>query len=168
MANTEEISQSTPPSTYLTFTLGDEIFAADVTHVLEVMEYRKITRVPRTPEFMRGVIHLRSRVVPVMDLRFKLGLGLTEETPDTCIVMLELPAKGGTTVIGALADSVVEVDELADSEIEPPPEAGGRIHAALVRGLGKRGDELIQILNLDKVFPADELSAAEPDSPRDG
>ena len=97
---------------YLTFRLGEEVFALDIAQVREVLDYTAITRVPRMPEFMRGVINLRGSVVPVVDLRLKFGMAMTERTVNTCIIIAEVAIGGERTLLGALADSVQEVSIL--------------------------------------------------------
>src|SRR5512136_496350 len=97
---------------FLTFKLGEEIFALDITKVREVLDFTSVTKVPRTPEFMRGVINLRGSVVPVVDLRLKFGMSRTENTVNTCIIIVEVTVDGEMIVLGALADSVQEVLDL--------------------------------------------------------
>ena len=145
-------------ATYLTFRLGDEIFAIDVQNVREVLDFTSITRVPRTPDFMRGVINLRGGVVPVIDMRLKFGMESTEDTVDTCVIVMEINLDGDATVVGALADSVSEVFDLDPGQIEPPPRIGTRLKMEFIQGMGKSGDQFIIILDIDKVFSADELS----------
>ena len=106
---------------YLTFKLGEEVFAVDVAKVREILELTPITKVPKTPEFMRGVINVRGSVVPVVDMRLKFGMPRAKETINTCIVVMEVDMDGETSVIGALADSVQEVSEFQPEHIEPPP-----------------------------------------------
>ena len=101
-------------ATYLTFMLDRETFAIPVANVREVLDLAAVTRVPRTPDFMRGVINLRGGVVPVVDMRKKFNLPDAEDTVDTCIIVVEVNVDGDAMVIGALADSVQEVFELAD------------------------------------------------------
>src|SRR5512147_2747291 len=91
---------------YLTFTLADEVFSLDISRVREVLDYTIITRVPRTPEYMRGVINLRGSVVPVVDLRLKFGMEACGVTVNTCIIIVDATVNGATTVLGLLADSV--------------------------------------------------------------
>lgn len=143
--------------TYLTFTLANEQYAVDVSKAREVLEFTAITRVPRTPDFMRGVINLRGSVVPVCDLRLKFGLGATEKTIDTRIVVMEITVRGETAVLGALADSVQEVIELEAGQIEPPPKIGMSIDTQFIKGMGKRNDAFIIILDIDEVFSEEEL-----------
>lgn len=143
---------------YLTFKLGEEVFALDVEKVREVLDYTAITRIPRTPEFMRGVINLRGSVVPVVDLRLAFGLTGTEKTVNTCIVVVEVMLEGETLVLGALADSVEEVIDLEPDQIQPGPRLGASINTDFIRGMGKREAQFVMILDIDKVFSSDQLA----------
>ena len=144
---------------FLTFRLEDEIFALDITKVREVLDYTIVTKVPRTPDFMRGVINLRGSVVPVVDLRLKFGLTRTEQSVSTCVIITEVSIDGEATVLGALADAVQEVLELEPGQIDPPPRLGTRLDTAFIRGMGKRGDEFLILLDIDRVFTFSELDA---------
>lgn len=151
---------------YLTFKLSDEIFALDVAQVREILDFTTITKIPRTPEFMRGVINLRGSVVPVVDMRLKFGLTQTERTVNTCIVVVEISIDDDTTVLGALVDSVQEVFELEPNQIEPAPRIGTRVRTEFIKGMGKRDGDFIMILDIDKVFSAEELSLVnQPGAP---
>jgi purine-binding chemotaxis protein CheW len=143
---------------YLTFRLGDEVFATDVAKVREVLDLTAITAIPRTPEFMAGVINLRGAVVPVVDLRLCFAMAKTESTHNTCIVVVEVMLDGEATVIGALADSVEEVIDLEPEQIEPAPRIG-TIHTDFILGMGTRDAQFIMILDIDRVFSAEELTA---------
>jgi purine-binding chemotaxis protein CheW len=112
---------------YLSFNLDDEVFALDISKVREVLEYTTVTKVPQTPAFMKGVINLRGSVVPVIDMRLKFGMSVTEKTINTCVIIVEINLDGNTTVLGAMADSVQEVFELEEDQIEPAPEIGTRL-----------------------------------------
>jgi len=147
----------TETTQYLTYKLADEIFAVDVAKVREILDFTPATKVPGTPEFMRGVINVRGNVVPVVDMRLKFGLTKTEKTVDTCIVVMEITVDEDTTVLGALVDSVQEVFEIEASQIEPPPRMGTRWRTEFIKGIGKRNDELIIILDIDRVFSSTEL-----------
>ena len=146
---------------YLTFMLGEEVFALDILQVREVLDYTSITRVPRMPAFMRGVINLRGSVVPVVDLRLKFGMSATERTVNTCIIIAEVAIGGERTLLGALADSVQEVIDLEAGQIEPPPRLGASIQAQFIRGMGKRDAHFVIILDVDKVFSGDEISLVQ-------
>lgn len=144
---------------YLTFTLEDELFALDIFSVREVLEYTSITRVPRTPEYMRGIINVRGNAVPVIDLNMKFGRSKTAQTINTSIIIVEVDLEGESTIIGALADAVQEVFELRDDQIDPTPKMGTSIRTDFIRGMGKHEDGFIMILDIDKVFSSEELSA---------
>jgi len=146
---------------YLTYKLENEIFALDISKVREVLDFTRVTKVPRTPDFMRGVINLRGSVVPVVDMRLKFGMTKTEQTVNTCIIIVEIALDGDTTVLGALADSVQEVIELEPSQIEPAPKIGTRLKTEFIRGMGKRNDNFIIILDIDRVFSTDELGIVQ-------
>lgn len=152
-----QASDTTVPSQYLTFTLDQERYAVEIAKVREVLEFTTVSRVPRTPEHTRGMINLRGNIVPVIDLRLKLGLGRTERTVDTCIVITEIEVEGEAVVLGALADSVQEVIELDAASIVPPPRMGTRVDTSFIRGMGKREDQFLVILDLERV-----LSEGEP------
>jgi purine-binding chemotaxis protein CheW len=144
---------------YLTFKLDDEVFALDIAQVREVFDFTTITKVPRTPEFMRGVINLRGSVVPVVDLRLKFGMKKTDKTVNTCIIIVEVTVDGDTIVLGALADSVQEVLELGSENIEPAPKIGTRLRTEFIKGMGRQNDRFIIILDIDEVFSFDELAS---------
>jgi len=143
---------------FLTFKLADEVFALDITKVREVLDFTTVTKVPGTLEFMRGVINLRGSVVPVVDLRLKFGMTKTESTVNTCIIITEVTVDNDTTILGALADSVQEVLDLEAASIAPPPKIGTKLRTEFIKGMGKRDDRFIIILDVDKVFSSDELA----------
>ncbi len=143
---------------FLTFKLDEEIYALDILQVREVLDYTAITKVPKMPQFMRGVINLRGGVVPVIDLRLKFGLNMSENTVDTCIIIMEITLDGETTLLGALADSVQEVITLDSEMIEPPPKIGTRLNTEFIKGMGKKNDDFIILLDIDRVFSSEELS----------
>ncbi len=142
---------------YLTFKLADEIFALDICQVREVLDYTCVTRVPQTPEFMRGVINLRGSVVPVVDMRVKFGMSAIDKGVNTCIIIVEVAVDGETTVLGAMADSVEEVLDMEPDQIEPAPRIGTKLNIEFLRGMGKRDERFIMILDIDKVFSTTEL-----------
>jgi purine-binding chemotaxis protein CheW len=153
------MSEAATSQQYLTFTLDGGRFAIDIERTREVLAFTSATKVPRTPDFMRGVINLRGHVVPVIDLRLKFGLARTETTVNTCVVILEVETAGGPIVLGALADSVQEVIELASDQLAPPPRIGTRIDVDYIRGIGRRDDDFIMILDIDRVLTADDIRA---------
>lgn len=144
---------------YLTFTLDHERYAVEISRVKEVLEFTTVSKVPRTPDFIRGMINLRGNIVPVIDLRLKLGLSATAPTVDTCIVITEIVVDGAPTLLGALADSVQEVLELDPGTIVPPPRMGTRIAVDFLRGISRQEDEFLLVLDIDKVMTEDDLRA---------
>lgn len=150
---------------YLTFKLDSEVFALDVATVREVLDFTTVTKIPRTPEFMRGVINLRGSVVPVVDLRLAFGMSATEKTVNTCIIVMEVRLEGETAIIGALADSVEEVIDLEPEQIESPPKLGTSIRTDFIRGMGKRESHFLMILDIDRVFSADQLMDLRASAP---
>lgn len=155
MSNTTALASAQ----YITFKLGDELFAIDVAQVREVLELPLITRVPTAPAYMRGVVNVRGKAVPIVDLRAKFGLPSTADTLNSRIVVMELMLDGESTVVGGVADSVHEVIELEGAQIEPPPRIAMRWRTELIRGMGRRGDEFIIILDIEAVFSLAELNA---------
>ncbi len=145
-------------SQYLTFRLADEVFALDIGKVREVLDFTTVTRVPRTPDFMRGVINLRGNVVPVVDMRLKFGMSAAEKTVNTCVIITEVEVDGERVILGAMADSVQEVLDLEQGQIEPPPRIGTKLNTDFIRGMGKRDDEFIMILDLDRVFSSVDIA----------
>ncbi|MCJ7602571.1 MAG: chemotaxis protein CheW [Desulfobulbaceae bacterium] len=146
---------------YLTFKLAEEVFALDVGKVREILEFTSITKVPQTPEFMRGVINLRGGVVPVIDLRLNFGMTRTEQTINTCIIVVEVDLDGEVIVLGILADSVQEVVDMEPDNIEPPPHIGTKLNTEFIKGMGKINDYFVMILDIDKVFSANDLLAVQ-------
>ena len=142
---------------YLTFKLEDEVYATNIAQVREVLEFSKVTKVPRTPDYMRGVINLRGRVVPVLDLKLRFGMNRTEQTVNTCVIIVEVNIEGEPLIIGALADSVQEVIEMDASVIEPPPKIGTKLNTEFIHGMGKRDEQFVIILDIDKVFSSENL-----------
>ena len=153
------ISSITETDQYITFKLGDELFAINVAQVREVLEISQITKVPTSPEYMRGVVNVRGKAIPVVDLRLKFGLPKNVDTVHTRIVVMEVEIEGETTVIGGIADSVHEVIELEPGQINPPPRLAMRWRTELIKGMGRRGEEFTIILDINAVFSLDDLSA---------
>jgi purine-binding chemotaxis protein CheW len=148
----------TETTQYLTFRLEDEIYALEIAKVREVLDFTRITKVPQTPDFMRGVINLRGAVVPVTDLRLKFGMTETEKTVNTRIIIMEITVDDEPTELGALADSVQEVMDINPEDIEPAPKIGTRLDTEFIKGMGKKDEEFLMILDIDKVFSRDELA----------
>ena len=146
---------------YLTFTLDNDQFAFPIARVCEVLNYDTVTRVPCMPEFLCGVINLRGHVVPVIDLRIKLGMEAAKKTVNTCIIIVELDIDGNAMRMGALADSVQAVIDLEQDQIEPSSRLGTRVNTEFILGIGKQNDNFIIILNIDRVLSEDELAVMQ-------
>jgi len=146
---------------YLTFTLDNGVYALDIASVREVLEMTAITRVPRTPEFMRGVINLRGNAVPVVDMRRKFGMSRVEDTINTCIIILEIVYDGEAALMGTLVDAVREVIEIRPEDIQPAPRMGTSVASDFIKGMGRQGDEFIIILDIQKLFSTQELTAMQ-------
>lgn len=159
------VSTITETTQYLTFKLDEEIFALDVAKVREILEYSTVTKVPQTPDFMRGVINLRGSVVPVIDLRLKFGMTATEQSVNTCIIVTEVEMNGETILLGTLADSVQEVDEMEPGQIEAAPHIGTRLNTDFIKGMGKQDGNFVMILDIDKVFNTDDLASINESGP---
>jgi purine-binding chemotaxis protein CheW len=158
------VATITETTQFLTFKLEEELFALDIAKVREVLDFTTITKVPRTPGYLRGVINLRGSVVPVVDLRLKFGKSAAEPTVNTCIIIVEVELGGERVVMGALADAVQEVLDLEPNQIEPAPRLGSKLDTDIIRGMGKQGDQFIIILDVDRVFAVEsQETESEPE-----
>jgi purine-binding chemotaxis protein CheW len=146
---------------YLSFELDDEVFAIDISKVREVLEFVSVTRIPQTPDFMRGVINLRGGVVPVVDLKMKFGIGETRKDINTCVIILEVKLRDDSMVIGAMADAVDEVFDLGTDDIEPAPKIGTMLNTDFLKGMGKKDGEFLLLLDIDRVFSEEELEIVQ-------
>jgi len=145
-------------NSFLTFRLGDELFAANVSKVIEILEVPKITKVPRSPEFMRGVVNLRGNVLSVIDSRTKFGLPPTEDTINTCIIVMIVNVEGQDMTLGVIVDAVQEVMEIEESNVQSLPEIGSKYRTEFIEGMVKRDDQFIMILNMNLLFSSSEAT----------
>ncbi len=159
-----DLTQDDEAIQYLTFKLDGESFATEISKVREVLEYTQITPVPRSPEFMQGVINLRGSVVPVVDLRLQFGMAAIKQTVDSCIIIIEVNIEGTSTVLGALTDSVQEVIDLKPEQLEPAPSFGTRIDNDFVQYMGKLEDRFVIVLDMNKVFSLEQINKVEKTS----
>jgi purine-binding chemotaxis protein CheW len=155
LSNTAELDQQQ----YLTFNLGNEIFAIGILAIKEIIEYGNLTEVPMMPEFIRGVINLRGAVVPVVDLAARFGRKGTAVTRRTCIVIIEMGKDGERQNIGVIVDTVNEVLEILPQDIEPAPAFGAKIRTDFISGMGKVASRFVIILDVDHVLSVDEMAA---------
>jgi purine-binding chemotaxis protein CheW len=148
-----------PSGQYLTFALGDEVFATDIRIVREIIQYGPMTTVPLMPHFVRGVINLRGAVVPVIDLQARFGRPAAKVGKKSCIVIFDALRAGERIELGLLVDSVSAVIEIPASAIEPPPNFGAAVRRDFICGMGKVGSRFVIILEPDKAFDVDEMAA---------
>jgi purine-binding chemotaxis protein CheW len=142
---------------HLTFMIGGEEYAVSLLKVKEIIEYDTVTEVPRTPEWIRGVINLRGSVVPVIDLAVKFRQAPSIAGKLTCIVITEIECQGEATIMGIMADSVREVIDLKPQDIEEPPSFGTRVKVDYLLGMARSGKKFCLILDTEKVLSTDEL-----------
>ncbi|OFX77532.1 MAG: hypothetical protein A2X12_10825 [Bacteroidetes bacterium GWE2_29_8] len=143
---------------YLAFRLGGEIFAVSVHKVLEILELQVITKVPHTPQYMRGVINMRGEVIPVVDTRIKFNMSVSDDTVRTVIIVLDLFIKNKKVIIGAVADSVKEVLEITEAQIKDAPEIGSNYNTEFIKGMIKSSDDkFIMLLDIDAVFASEDI-----------
>lgn len=147
---------------YVTFKLDDEIYALDVAHAREIVEAPRLTRMPNAPEWIRGVMNLRGTVVPVIDLKMKFGMGMTELSRNSCVLLVEFLFDGSLFLIGVLVDAVLAVFELAPEHVEEPPKFGARYSRKYLKGVGRHDDRVFMILAADEVFKDVEVELADP------
>jgi purine-binding chemotaxis protein CheW len=145
---------------YLTFHLAGEEYAVGILNVKEIIEYGTLTKIPKTPPTIRGVINLRGNIVAVVDLALKFGMVESPVTARTCIVMVEVEINDTRTVMGIIADSVSQVISLSHDDILPAPAFGTRVRIDFLHGMGKSGDKFVLILNIDKVLGAEDVAPA--------
>ena len=142
---------------YLTFKLGQESFGIDVLKVREIVDFVDVTKVPKAPDYMLGVINLRGSVVPVVDLRKRFNIECGERHKDNCIIVLEIELGEELLKVGIIGDMVEEVIDLKSEQIEPPPKLGSQLRTDFIVGMGKQGDDFIILLDIDKIFSGEEL-----------
>ena len=144
---------------YLTFALGPEEYGLEILKVREIIGYMDITAVPQTPDYVKGVINLRGQVIPVIDLRAKFGMETAETTDQTCIIVVEISQDGRKFNTGIVVDHVQEVLDIAGDDIEDAPQFGSNVTTDFILGMGKIGDTVKILLDIDKVLASDELES---------
>lgn len=139
---------------YLTFGLADEEYGLEILKVREINGMMDITAVPRTPDFIQGVINLRGKVIPVVDLRLKFGMSAIEPTEQTCIIVVDV----GRVEMGIIVDKVSEVLNIAGEDIEPPPTFGVSVDTDFILGMGKANSKVTILLDISRVLTGDDLA----------
>ncbi len=143
---------------YLTFKLGAEIYGLGILKVQEIIGMIPVTHVPRTPSYMRGVINLRGKVIPVVDLRLKFCMQPQQDTERTCIIVVQVRRSDQKIVMGLIVDEVSEVSDIAAGQIEPPPSFGSSVDTAFILGMGKVNEKVVMLLDTDKVLSNEETT----------
>jgi purine-binding chemotaxis protein CheW len=152
MRTIEDEHENETIDSYLSFKLDDEFFAVDVKKVIEILEVPGITSIPLAPDYMAGIINLRGKVLPLIDTKVKFGLKPIEFTVDTCIIVIEIKVEGELLQIGTLVDSVLEVLDVPLSQIQPSPSIEAKYKLEFIKGMIRRDEDFIMLLNLDEVF----------------
>jgi purine-binding chemotaxis protein CheW len=142
---------------YLTFTLADEEYGIGILKIKEIIGMMKVTTVPQTPEFVKGVINLRGKVIPVIDLKLRFGMEPTDYTERTCIIVVEIDGTSGTVQIGIVVDSVSEVLNIKADEIEDTPTFGTRLNTNYILGMAKMEGGVKILLDINRVLKAEEV-----------
>ena len=139
---------------YLTFNLADEYYGVDILKVQEIKGYTTVTRIPNTPNYLKGVLNLRGTIVPIVDLRMKFGMGTTDPTPFTVMVVVNVRNR----IMGFMVDAVSDVLDLNAKNIQPPPELGSAVDITFVAGIGNSNDRLVTLLDIDRVLTEEEVT----------
>lgn len=150
------------PGKYLTYMLGGEQYGIEIMKVQEIIGLMNVTRVPRTPECVRGVINLRGKVIPIIDLRIKFELEKREDTRKTCIVVMQILQSDHTLVsLGVVVDEVAEVVEFTEEQLQPQPSVGAKVELSIILGIGRIGERVVMLLDADRLVTADEISVVD-------
>ena len=144
---------------YLTFALANEEYGLEILKVREIIGYMEITAVPQTPAYVKGVINLRGQVIPVVNLRTKFGMETTDTTEETCIIVVETGQKGHSFSTGIVVDHVEEVLDIAGEDIEEAPQFGSAVNTDFILGMGKIGETVKILLDIDRVLAGDDFSS---------
>lgn len=155
MEATAVIEKTAHKSKYLTFTLSHEEYGIEILKVREIIGYMDITCVPRTPQYMKGVINLRGQVIPVLDLRTRFGMPEADVTDQTCIIVAEINQQGRRFNAGLIVDQVQEVLDISSENIEDAPQFGTSVQMDFILGIGKVGNSIKILLDIDKVLGSD-------------
>jgi purine-binding chemotaxis protein CheW len=142
---------------YLSFYLGNEVFAIHVSKVFKILEMIEVTQIPKAPDYMRGVINLRGEVLPVIDTRIKFGMSPVEKTKTTCILVVEVEIEEEEAMVGLLVDDVQAVLKMENENILPPPSMGKKFKSDFIEGMAKKDEKFVMILNLDTMLTSDAL-----------
>jgi len=150
---------------FVTLGVGEDVFAIDVGHVHEILELGPVSRLPSAPKHIMGMIDVRRRAVPLVDLRVKMGLDPIEATHNTRILVIDVEVGSRRIVLGLVADRVYEVTDLSERSVAPPPDIGIAWQSDYIKGVGRRGEKFVIILNLSRLFSDAEVAAIRGNVP---
>jgi purine-binding chemotaxis protein CheW len=153
---------------FLTFLMANEKYGLEILKVREIMGMMDVTSIPTTPAFIRGVINLRGKVIPVVDLRLKFGIEAKEDTQRTCIIVVHLTHTAQEMIVGIIVDEVSEVLDIDQNQIEPPPSFGADIRTDFILGMGKVDQKVMTLLDIDRVLTEQEVALAENSAEKTG
>ena len=149
----QQIGLTTDGSQFLTFQLGDELYGVDILRVQEIKGYTTVTKIPNTPPHIKGVLNLRGTIVPIVELRTKFGMPTIEYTLFTVIVVVVIQEK----IMGLVVDAVSDVLNIDKKDIQPPPQFGAKVDVSFLNGIGKSGDKLVALLDMDRLLSDSDL-----------
>ena len=146
---------------YLTFCLQQEVYGLVILKVQEIIGTMAVTQVPRMPACVRGVINLRGRIIPVIDLRLQFGITRQDDTSKTCIIVVQIRRNNCSVTMGVIVDEVAEVIDLKDEQIEPAPSFGSAVDTDFILGMGKVGQKVVMLLDIDSILKDEHVAAFE-------
>lgn len=149
----QQIGLTTEGNQYLTFQLGEELYGVDILRVQEIKGYTTVTKIPNTPPHIKGVLNLRGTIVPIVELRTKFGMPTIDYTMFTVIVVVVVRDR----IMGLVVDSVSDVLNIDKNDIQPPPQFGAKVDVSVLTGIGKSGDKLVALLNIDRLLTETEM-----------
>lgn len=153
----EEENEDTQKDKYLTFNIGNEVYGFEIRFVTEIIGLQKITQVPDMSDYVKGVINLRGKIIPVLDIRLRFAMEEKEYSDRTCIIVADIQG----TSIGLIVDEVSEVIDIAETQVDPPPKTGRGKQSAYIQGMGKVGDDVKILLNIEKLLQEKEINELE-------
>jgi purine-binding chemotaxis protein CheW len=157
----EEESSAALEGKYLTFLLGEEVYGLGILKVQEIIGIMKVTAIPQVPEYVRGVINLRGKVIPVLELRSKFGLAACEDTERTCVIVVQVMEDAAQRTMGIIVDEVSEVADVREDNIEPPPSFGNTVETDFILGMAKIGDGVVTLLDVDDILSGQDVALSK-------
>ena len=154
--STQQTGIDTDGNQFLTFQLGDELYGVDILRVQEIKGYTAVTKIPNMPDYIKGVMNLRGTIVPIVELRTTFGMPTIDYTVFTVIVVVVVRDR----IMGLVVDSVSDVLNISKKDIQSPPDFGTKVDVSVLTGIGKSGDKLVALLNIDRLLTEGEMQEA--------